>query len=291
MGRLIFSGHDSFTCKQFWLKKGFDFVKSEKKFADETAVIDLGVGKNMVSSIRYWGKAFGVIEDKDNASHLGDYLFGENGQDLFLEDIGSVWLLHYFLVKRERASIYNLVFNEFQNTREEFTKDQLHTFLQKKCDGNSRTTYNENTITKDIVVFLKSYLKPVKKRAEIEERFTGLLHELNLILTSNREDTEGQNVDWYRIRKDEKESIPYQVILFSILDNFEDKQSISFKDLQIAENSPGRVFGMNSEGLYSKIKLIEENYDGIVYSETAGNRTLQINTNLDKWAILNEYYN
>ena len=158
-------------------------------------------------------------------------------------------------------------------------------------DGNKSTVYNQNTINKDITVFLKNYLKPGKKRAEIEDNFTGLLHELNLIIKFNRENEEDVKVEWFKIRKDEKETIPYQIILFSILDTFEGKESISFKDLQIAENSPSRVFGLNSEGLYQKIKSIEKYYDGVVYSETAGNRTLQINTKLDKWTILNEYYN
>lgn len=43
-----FSGHESFPCKTLWLKKGYDFVKENKDFNSPEAVIDLGVGKNMV---------------------------------------------------------------------------------------------------------------------------------------------------------------------------------------------------------------------------------------------------
>ena len=57
--KFTFSGHDSFQCRHLWLKKGFDFVKSGKSFSDEDAVVILGVGKNMVNSIRFWMKAFG----------------------------------------------------------------------------------------------------------------------------------------------------------------------------------------------------------------------------------------
>ncbi len=150
MARLIFSGHESFFCKQFWLKKGFDFVKQGKKFSEKTSVIDLGVGKNMVNSIKFWVNAFGVVENKAGTTYLGEYLFGENGKDLYLEDIASVWLLHYFLVKNGKASIYHIVFNELQAHREDFTKDQLHTFLKRKCEDNKSTTYNPNTINRDI---------------------------------------------------------------------------------------------------------------------------------------------
>jgi hypothetical protein len=55
--KYTFSGHDSFQCRQLWLKKGYDFVREGKDFNDEDAVVKLGVGKNMVSSIRFWLKA------------------------------------------------------------------------------------------------------------------------------------------------------------------------------------------------------------------------------------------
>lgn len=291
MGRLVFSGHESFTCKQFWLKKGFDFAQSGEKFSADNAVVQLGVGKNMVNSIRFWGKAFGIIESKENVSQLGEYLFGEGGRDLYLEDTGSIWLLHYFLIKKGKASIYDLIFNEYQNQKEYFTKDQLHQYLKRKCENNKSTVYNENTINRDITVFLKNYLKPTKKRAEIEERFVGLLHEINLIEHIEKPDIDGQLDDWYGIRKGEKETLPYQVVLFSILDFFGENQSISFKELLVGKNAPGRVFGLDSEGLYSKIEAMVKDYQSIVYSETAGNRTLQLPNDLNKWDVLNEYYN
>ena len=55
-----FSGHESFPCKSLWLKKGYDFVANKNDFNSPDAVITLGVGKNMVASIRFWLRAFGV---------------------------------------------------------------------------------------------------------------------------------------------------------------------------------------------------------------------------------------
>lgn len=56
--KYTFSGHDSFQCRQLWLKKGYDYVQDGKNFKDEDAVVQLGVGKNMVSSIRSSQKWF-----------------------------------------------------------------------------------------------------------------------------------------------------------------------------------------------------------------------------------------
>ena len=57
-GKPTFSGHESFACRLFWLKKGYDFLRAEGNFADLGAVANLGVGRNMVTSIAYWVKAF-----------------------------------------------------------------------------------------------------------------------------------------------------------------------------------------------------------------------------------------
>jgi len=298
MGRLVFSGHETFTCKQFWLKKGFDFLDNGKKFSDNTSVVDLGVGKNMVQSIRFWMHAFGVSKDKEFTSTLGNFLFGVEGKDLFLEDVGSIWLLHYFLVKRNKASIYYFLFNEFRATKNQFTKNQLHVFLKQQCELNKSTTYNENTINRDINVLIKNYLKPARKTLEIESAYSGLLHELNLLAHTTkekitiREDSKKKKEleDWYFFTTDLKEALPYQVVLFSILDNPNFGTSITFKDLLITENSPGRIFAINADGIYAKIQQMVENYKEITYSETAGNRVLQIDSSIDKWDILNDYY-
>ena len=37
--KYIFSGHDSFQCRDLWLKKGFDFIKNGHSFSDTDAVV------------------------------------------------------------------------------------------------------------------------------------------------------------------------------------------------------------------------------------------------------------
>lgn len=63
-----FSGHESFPCKSLWLKNGYDFVANKNDFNSPDAVITLGVGKNMVASIRFWLRVFGVTENEKKQS-------------------------------------------------------------------------------------------------------------------------------------------------------------------------------------------------------------------------------
>ena len=58
----------------------------------------------MVASIRFWLRAFGVTEN-DKKTKLGDYLFDESkGKDKYLEDIATLWLLHFNLVFSEDST-------------------------------------------------------------------------------------------------------------------------------------------------------------------------------------------
>ena len=283
---LKFSGHETFVCKQFWLKKGFDYSEQNKSFNLPDAVSELGCGKNMVAAINFWIKAFGIIDDSLNTTELGNFLFGKNAKDEYLEDIASLWLLHYHLVSQAKASIYNLVFNDFIRERIEFTKDQLHYFLKRKCFEVSDKFYNEGTINKDINIFLRNYVKPKKEfgNLDIEEDFNALLLDLELITRKKVNSN-----DIYTLEIKERDNIPFEIILFTILDNYNEK-SISFNTLMIGTNSPGRVFCLNQEGLYNKINQIQNAYSSITFSRTAGNEVLQINSQLNKWEILNDFY-
>lgn len=285
-----FSGHESFICKNLWLKKGYDF---RGNFNDESAVVELGVGKNMVASISYWLKAFGIREESNKFSELADHLFNEKkGVDRYIENIATVWLLHYSLIKTNKASIYNIFFNHFRKSRTEFTREHLLNFIKRLLQDESQKNINENTITADISVFIRNYLKPAYKatKIDVEEDFSSLMIDLDLMSHFESENAEGKSVDWYRVQSKSQYDLPNEVVLFSILENYTSVKSISFSELLTGNNSPGLIFCLTDEGLYTKIENMSKKYKGITYTETAGIREVQIKTNLDKWEVLNGCY-
>ena len=292
--KLQFSGHDSFICKHFWLKKGYDFIQEgNKTFNDEMAVVDLGVGKNMVTAISYWLKAYGITDSSNHITKLGHYLFNQkNGYDPFLEDLGSIWLLHYSLIKADKASIYNLFFNEFRKDKFSFTRDQLSNFLLRKLDANDQKNVNANTINSDISVFIRNYLKPGlrNKKTDIEDEFSNLFIDLQFMETYQSENAENKLVEWYKVENELRIDLPAEIVLFSILDNERYGDSISFKELQSGHNSPGNVFALNEEGLYNKIEGIVDLCPDATFTQSAGIRELQFKSKPDKWKVLNEYY-
>lgn len=184
--KYIFSGHESFPCKTLWLKKGYDFVIQGKDFNSSEAVIDLGVGKNMVAAIRFWLRVFGICEN-DQLTWLGNYLFNdENGKDKYLEDLATLWLLHFHLIYRNDATLYNWFFTDFQRGRKPFTRESLITYVKRRMIGEGKEKqFNANTVKRDVGVLLQNYCMP--RKIQSHEDFSSLLLDLHLLLY--REDT------------------------------------------------------------------------------------------------------
>ncbi|PDS23127.1 DUF4007 family protein [Flavobacterium branchiophilum] len=279
--KYIFSGHDSFQCRQLWLKKGYDYVQNGKNFNDEDAVIRLGVGKNMVSSIRFWLKAFNIIDNKDKPTEFGKRLFDdENGYDPFLEDEGSLWLLHYQLIKNGFASIYTIIFNEFRKEKLFFNKETFVNYMKRISEATPDINFNENTVGKDFDVFANMY-KNENENRNVEDSFSGILSEIELLKSKEK---------LYFIENSERDGLSEFILLYTILDNPNYGNSISLNSLEFDINSPGSIFALNRSGILNKIGDIIEKFKDIIYTDQAGIKELQFKNKSNAYTILDKYY-
>lgn len=283
--KFTFSGHDSFPCRQLWLKKGYDYVREGKNFNDEDSVVQLGVGKNMVSSIRFWLKAFNIIDNKDMPTEFGKRLFDdENGYDPFLEDEASLWLLHYQLVKNGFASIYSIIFNEFRKEKLFFNKETFVNYIKRFGESNPDLNLNENTVGKDFIVFANLY-KNDSESKDVEDSFSGVLSELELLKSTGK----GKDEQFF-IENSERDNLPESIVLYAILDNPNYGNSISLNSLEFEFNSPGSIFALNRSGLMNKISEIVNEFKDITFTDQAGIKELQFKKKTDAFTILDSYY-
>ena len=280
--KYVFSGHESFPCKTLWLKKGYDFIVNQNNFNNADAVIKLGVGKNMVSSIRYWLRVFGICEN-DKPTLLGDYLFNDAyGKDKYIEDLATIWLLHFNLVFFKEASLYNLFFCGFQRERTQFEREQIQTYVKLKvAEAGKQSAYNENTVKKDIGVLLQNYTLPSKPQSN--EDFSSLLIDLDLI----RQNSEGKG---YYFNVDGKRKVTKEIFLFGLLTLKiqDDDNTISFDTIQ---EKVGLVFCMQDFETIEMLKLLAKEYSQyFVYSDVAGIKQVQFIKDLDVKQVLDNYY-
>jgi len=282
--KLSFSGHESFQCRDLWLKKGFDFIAAGHSFASSEAMLELGVGKNMVASIRFWMRAFKIVDQIEQPTELGTSLFGSEGYDPYLEDDATLWLLHYHLVNEGVASTYSLIFNELRKENIEFNRDNYVGFLKRKLEGI--LNFNIKTVGDDFDVFRKMYVSGAEDgKASLEDNFSGLLTDLHLVQSIGR----GKEERLF-IEDGERQSLPCEIVLYAILNNPQFGSSISLNALLFSNNSPGAVFGLSKAGLLDKIKEATDKYKYIVYTDQAGIKELQFKRKVTPFDMLSNYY-
>ena len=280
MARPIFSGHESFACKSHWLKRGYDFVRGENNFNDDDAVVRLGVGKNMVASIKFWLKAIGLLKDAGLVA-LANHLFDDdNGKDPYLEDIGTLWLLHFLLIQTDYATIYKTTFVDYHRQRNIIEKSKLQNYIKHICfdETGYKNLYNDNTVKRDIGVMLHNYCAKNGGNVNIEDS-NSLFAPLNLICETEK--------NTYRFNYDTRSDVPSLIFLYALLIKFEGRNSISFEDI----TELALIFCLTNNDLLDIINYLCDLYPSeIVFSDVAGIKELQIRAILNPTEVLDRYY-
>lgn len=276
--KYTFSGHDSFQCRLLWLKKGYDFLNKGHSFNDADAPVLLGVGNNMVRSIRHWLRSFGLLQDDQELPNtLADLIFSDdNGFDPFLEDQATLWLLHYQLTKTHFASTYWIIFNELRKRKVEFTREDYVLYVTLKAQ-QEKFSVNPSTVGDDFVVFTKMYLQAGKHVKDKDDTVAGILTELSLLRTIDRKSDDGKTTSpIHTIPLGDREDLPAVLILICILETPGLGLSVSLETLENDSDMPCAIFAMNRAGLLRKIEeLIIRFPKMLVYSDQAGVRELQ----------------
>lgn len=284
--KFTFSGHESFPCKTLWLKKGYDFVKAEKDFNAPEAVVDLGVGKNMVAAVRYWYKAFGLNKDAE-AGWIADYIFkSDMGKDPYMEDLGTLWLLHFLLIYSGEASLYKMFFVDFQKERRLFDREQVVSFVKRKMiEAGKENLFNENTVKKDVGVLLLNYCLP--RNPQSNEDFSTLLMDLDLLRQVDKTSGDDKRNGYY-FNVEGKRKVTPEMFLFALLMTKEENDnSISYDTL----SELGLMFCMTDLEVIDMLKYLSEEYsESLTYSDVAGIRQLQFTKQMDAKQVLGKYY-
>jgi hypothetical protein len=229
--------------------------------------------------------AFNIVDDKGSFSQLGSAILDNQGFDPFIEDLGTIWFLHFQLLKKEYASLYPLFFKDFRRTRisGEFNAAQLADFTINLLKRNG-LNISPNTINNDINVLLKNYVRPVKSTIKTQEDDANvLLSELNLVFVTDERASKSAD---YIFNYSDQPSLPPLILLAAILEVFKDRSSISINEIQ---NEVSDLFLCNREGTESKLQTLAE-LGLLIAKSNAGRNEVQFKKRLDTLIILNMYY-
>ena len=283
-----YSGHESFSIRKDWLAKGIRKFDSFKK--DElTSMDELGIGKNMVKSLRYWLKVTGISIDEPKKKEFYLSPLGEiiRDNDRYTEELGTLWLLHYSLAKNiDNATCWYYFFNEFN--LKEFTAEDFISSLSKWDEMNNQKPASISSLTKDFDCLRRTYLPRLSDNESIKQEENGPesnmecpFTELGLIKVVEK--------GLYRKVAPAKQNIPSMIILAVIIEQANGAQEIKLSSLQNDKNNIGKIFNLDSILLINLLSDLE-NKGYVQVVRTAGLDVLRLKTDMSFLDCVNRYY-
>jgi hypothetical protein len=295
-----FSGHQTFVFRYGWLEKGVRFVDGDASaFTKEDALVELGVGKNMVESIRHWCQVTQMVDEdpevkRNNgrvlrATPIAQKLLLDGGWDPFLEDDASLWLIHWLLVSNPAiVTTWQIVFSLFQ--RPDASKREIVDFVAAYAEKHA-VEINEGSLSRDVDCFFRTYAAArtsSKQGVVVEESFDCPLQELNLLQAS-------PDGEIYRFAIGSKPSLPAAVFGFALAQYFErargDVKTMSIQECLYGIGSPGQAFKLDENTLIEHIEELDRLTHGkIILDETAGLKQIYRKEPIVPMKLLAGYY-
>lgn len=297
-GHIVFGGHQTFSFRHGWLEKGFRGIgEGGDIFGAEDAIVRLGVGKNMVESIRHWCVLAQLIENSedDGAKRARSYqptdigrrlLDPLQGWDPFLEDDASLWLVHWLLVSNPaRRTVWQVIFAQFN--KPEFSRTELSDFLKAFVDRHE-IRVSAGTLGRDLECFLKTYVAARSDGEFTEENFNCPLADLGLVRASPESET-------FHFDIGAKYSLPPAVFYFAF-EQFSGRSQTTSQTMTIQEclygtGSPGQAFKLDENALLEQFEAVSEATDGaLLLDDTAGLKQIYRRRPFAPTKLLGKYY-
>jgi hypothetical protein len=254
-----FRAHETFFIRKGWLSKGMKHVlRKPNVFVDkeENPMDVLGIGSNMVKSLRYWLQAVGLTQEPrtgrrdQTLTPLGNVIYAH---DRFIEEMGTLHLLHYKLAtNKEDATAWYFFFNKFIAT--EFTREDFINSLQSYIlmSGESISVASRS-LSEDFACIINTYVPRYKTnpgKVSPENNIDCPLGEIGLIDIL--------------AKKTFKKSIPSAnafdpwIVLAIISDRANGRNQIGLNELLTAEGNIGRIFNLDSITMIEVLRRVEK---------------------------------
>lgn len=289
-----YTGHESFPLRISWLPKAVAALESGfDPFSDpRVGMTRLGLGKNMVQSLAYWVVVTGLAEKTAEGLLLTNFaeqtLSRKTGNDPFLENTQTLWLLHWNLCqgwREEDRTRQPYAWFYFAN---KLTDDELapsETIERYTSGPLSRSTGKElsyATLHQHFEIFVKTYVAGTAKgaRSTPEDALDSPLTTLGLIKESgDRKMLNGKRETIYRVNNAAKPTISKETFRHCLHEwwttNHPDDKTLTVRQITTEDNSPGRCFRLPETSVHEMLITLSNWFSKeFQISETRQQRTV-----------------
>lgn len=270
-----YAKHETFHFREGWLFKGMDAVRRDPRiFMERDASERLGLGRNMVRALRFWMTATELTEEYQEDQRTVQRLTVPLGQlvwehDRYLEEEGTLWLVHYHLVRdQDGATAWHWFFNHF--SQPVFDQASFVNALRGWVIGVEGKAISENSLKRDFDCLVRTYL-PDRQARSPEDLMECPLAQLGLLA-----EADSGRVRRYRLLRPDPACIDPLVLLYVLLRWQEDKKPDS-RQMGLAQvlrepANAGRVFNLSMASLSDGLTRLSDGYPDLTVrlTRTAG---------------------
>ncbi len=297
----IFARHETFHPRYGWFRKAYAFAASDHGiFSADDAPVRMGVGKNMVRSIRFWGRAAKLVTTDPASPNrrapeivptaIGHGLFSADGWDPFMEDPGTLWVLHWLLLAPPSlVPVWWVIFNQLHAV--EFDDDSLERAIQAHIEATAQWPLPlAASVKKDISAFVRTYAPTTRTgRSSLEDVLDCPLRELGLLSRSAATSN-------LRFIIGPKPTLPNEIVGYAVFD-YVARQARAARTVPLARltseaGGPGRAFKLHESDLHAALTAVSEGSHDVQLLSPTGTQQLSWSGDPAEIAVdlLNRYY-
>lgn len=285
-----FRGHETFFIRKGWISKGIKAVENDPAVfisKDVNPMDELGIGANMVKSLRYWMQAAGLTTEPCKGKKIQEFTPLGNAikdSDRYIEELGTLYLLQYRLAcNQEEASSWYYFFNEFQAS--EFTREDFVSALQSYVVMRD-TSVASRSMNDDFNCIISTYVPRYRtspEKVSPENNIDCPFGELGLV------DVVNKAKKLYRKTTPAASSFNPWVILAVVMDQAGDANEIGLNNLLNDKCNIGRVFNLDVITMIDVLRSAEKT-GAVKIIRTAGLDIVRILKHYSFDECVAEYY-
>ena len=276
--RIKLQGHEKFALREGWINKALKLLPNNTDAFTRKDATDLfGIGSNMVKSLRYWMRAFGLTNAAGTELSPVGILIAQ--YDPYMEKSFSLWIMHSFIVKNlEDATTWYMFFNRCD--ADDLDKAEIEKILlrevRKYAEG---TSFSEKSLSNDIDVLLSMYSRS-KEKVDPEDKSVSPFSQLALL----------KKIDGRYIKNHpNKAQFPDEVVLYELASRGIGEDGISIEKLLYEEKGLIKIFNMTAVMATDYFDRLDAS-GYIRVDRTAGLDMIYPVKNLDPLKVIEDYY-
>ena len=276
--KMKLQGHEKFPLREGWINKALMILPNNSDVFTRKDATDLfGIGSNMVKSLRYWMRAFGLTNAAGTELTSVGKLLAK--YDPYLEKTFSLWIMHSYISKNiEEATTWFMFLNRCDV--EDMEKSEIESILLREVTQYAAgTTFSQKSLSSDIDVLLNMYSMN-KEKVNPEDKSVSPFSRLDLL-----KKMEGR----YIKNHPNKSQLPDEVVLYELASRNIGEKGDSIEKIVFGENGSNKIFNMTAVMANDYFDVLEQK-EYIHVDRTAGLDIIYPVKKLNPLIVIENYY-